>query len=168
MADYFPLVEKAIQSLERNTAHQREMLYGRARSALITALQSVTPPLDEKEIARERLALEKAIRRVEEQSTVVAILNVIPISPLTRSNHLPPPALAEFLLALFTKPSHREGILQAAEEAYFRNLDNKGQRRATCLYWSSAIRSVAPLAWRLTKRVGWVSAMIAAAMKMLR
>jgi hypothetical protein len=168
MADYFPLVARAVQGLEIKSANRRHMLYERARTALVTQLRLVSPRLDDQEITRERLALEEAIRKVERQSTIASIPYYIASSSVAQSRHFPPPALAEFILASFTKPSHREGILQAAEEAYCRNLDVNGQRRATYLYWSSVLWSIAPLAWRMAKRVGWVSAMIAAVLKIFR
>jgi hypothetical protein len=65
MADYYPLIARAVEGLERNTGENRRALYERARSALVSQLRGVDPPLDETEITRERLALEDAIRRIE-------------------------------------------------------------------------------------------------------
>jgi hypothetical protein len=65
MADYYPLIAKAVAGLERNTGEARRTLYERARGALVAQLRSVTPALGESEITRERLALEEAIRKVE-------------------------------------------------------------------------------------------------------
>lgn len=65
MADYFPLISRAVGGLEQNTGENRRALYERARAALVNQLRSVEPALDETEITRERLALEEAIRRVE-------------------------------------------------------------------------------------------------------
>jgi group II intron maturase len=64
MANYYPLIAKAVAGLEKNTG-ERRILYERARNALVTQLRSVTPPLSESDITRERLALEEAIRKVE-------------------------------------------------------------------------------------------------------
>ena len=58
MADYYPLIDRAISGLESNTGENRRLLYERARSALVAQLRGVQPPLDEAEITRERLALE--------------------------------------------------------------------------------------------------------------
>jgi hypothetical protein len=68
MADYYPLVARAVAGLERNTGEARRALYERARTALVTQLRGVTPPLDESNITRERLALEEAIRKVETEA----------------------------------------------------------------------------------------------------
>jgi hypothetical protein len=65
MADYRPLIEKAVAGLKDNAPEARRKLYERARIALAEQLRGVTPPLSESEITRERLALEEAIRRVE-------------------------------------------------------------------------------------------------------
>jgi hypothetical protein len=66
MADYYPLVAKAISTLDPNApGESRRALYARARAALIAQLRGVDPPLSESEIARERLNLEEAVRKVE-------------------------------------------------------------------------------------------------------
>ncbi len=65
MADYYPLIAKAVAGLEKNTGEGRRILYERARDALVAQLRSVTPALSESDITRERLALEEAIRKVE-------------------------------------------------------------------------------------------------------
>jgi hypothetical protein len=65
MADYFPLISRAVAGLGKNTGENRRVLYDRARSALVAQLRGVEPGLNESDITRERLALEEAIRRVE-------------------------------------------------------------------------------------------------------
>ena len=65
MADYFPLISRAIAGLDKNTGENRRVLYDRARSALVAQLRGVEPTLNESDITRERLALEEAIRKVE-------------------------------------------------------------------------------------------------------
>ena len=70
MADYYPLVARAVAGLEKNTGEGRRALYERARTALVGQLRSMTDPapLTEAEITRERLALEEAIRKVEAEA----------------------------------------------------------------------------------------------------
>ncbi|MBI1202994.1 MAG: hypothetical protein GC182_10820 [Rhodopseudomonas sp.] len=68
MADYYPLIARAVAGLDKNSGENRRALYERARSALVNQLRGVDPPLDESEITRERLALEDAIRRLEAES----------------------------------------------------------------------------------------------------
>jgi len=65
MADYHPLISKAVAGLDKNTGENRRVLYERARSALVAQLRSIEPALEEADITRERLALEEAIRKVE-------------------------------------------------------------------------------------------------------
>jgi hypothetical protein len=65
MADYHPLIARAVAGLDDNTAEARRSLYERARAALVKQLRSTTPPLSESDITRERLALEEAIRKIE-------------------------------------------------------------------------------------------------------
>lgn len=69
MADYYPLIARAISGLDASaTGEQRRALYDRARSALIAQLRGVQPPLSESDITRERLTLEEAIRKVEQEA----------------------------------------------------------------------------------------------------
>src|SRR5215212_753465 len=69
MADYYPLVAKAVAGLEKNTGEGRRLLYERARTALVAQLRGMNdPPLTEAEITRERLSLEEAIRKVEAEA----------------------------------------------------------------------------------------------------
>jgi len=68
MADYYPLVARAVAGLDKNTGEARRALYERARTALVAQLRGTDPPLDEAEITRERLALEEAIRKVETEA----------------------------------------------------------------------------------------------------
>ncbi|HET9714644.1 MAG TPA: hypothetical protein VFP60_00535 [Pseudolabrys sp.] len=68
MADYYPLIARAVDGLEKNTGENRRSLYDRARVALATQLRGIEPALEETEITRERLALEEAIRKVEAEA----------------------------------------------------------------------------------------------------
>src|SRR5436190_2996127 len=86
MADYHPLIARAVAGLDKNTGENRRALYERARTALVAQLRGVQPPLDESEITRERLALEEAIRKVEAESARKAREEPRPPSP-----RAPPP-----------------------------------------------------------------------------
>ena len=69
MADYYPLIARAIAGLDPSApGESRRALYERARAALITQLRGVQPPLSESEITRERLSLEEAVRKVESEA----------------------------------------------------------------------------------------------------
>ena len=82
MADYYPLIAKAVSGLEKSTGEARRALYDRARTALLAQLRGVEPALSEPDITRERLALEEAIRKVETEAA-------------RRSRSDPPPARPE-------------------------------------------------------------------------
>jgi len=68
MADYYPLIARAVSGLEKSTGEARRTIYDRARNALLAQLSSVDPPLSDSDITRERLALEEAIRKVEAEA----------------------------------------------------------------------------------------------------
>jgi hypothetical protein len=68
LADYYPLIFKAVIRLEPNTTETRGKIYDRARTAMLLQLRSVIPSLTESKIGREQLALEEAIEKVETES----------------------------------------------------------------------------------------------------
>jgi hypothetical protein len=68
MTDYHPLIARAVDGLQASTGEARRALYERARTALVTQLRSLEPPISETEITKERLALEDAIRKVEAEA----------------------------------------------------------------------------------------------------
>ena len=95
MADYHPLIARAVTGLEKNTGENRRALYERARVALVAQLRGVVPALDESEITRERLALEEAIRKVEaeaaRQAREMARPNLIKRAEMPRREEPPRP-----------------------------------------------------------------------------
>lgn len=94
MADYFPLLERAVSSLPDPTPDARRAIYDRARKALIAQLQNVRPPVAATYIERECHALDLAVARLE-----AAIMK----GPLQ-----PAPAPTE------AKPSHRAAVQERA------------------------------------------------------
>jgi hypothetical protein len=68
MADYYPLIARAIAALDATASGgQRREVYERARSALIAQLRGFDPPLSEADITHHRLSLEEAVRKVESE-----------------------------------------------------------------------------------------------------
>jgi hypothetical protein len=65
MTDYHTVIAQAVEGLDQNTSRTRRALYERARAAQVTHLRAIHPPLSESAIAKERLSLESAIRKVE-------------------------------------------------------------------------------------------------------
>lgn len=99
MADYYPLIARAMTGLDKNTGPARRALYERARTALVTQLRGVQPALSEADITRERLALEEAIRKVEAEA---ARRPREEIAQPPRANAMPPPRVEA--PAAFTPP----------------------------------------------------------------
>src|SRR5206468_9925120 len=89
MADYYPLIARAVAGLERNTGDARRALYERARTALVAQLRGVTPALSESDITRERLALEEAIRKVEAESARQTLSDPAPQKETSRRVRAP-------------------------------------------------------------------------------
>jgi hypothetical protein len=107
MADYQPLVARAVAGLEKSTGENRRALYERARAALVAQLRSVQPALDESDITRERLALEEAIRKVEAEAV-----------KRQRPDATEPPSLSDQGLRGFRETvADAEGLGDASAEA---------------------------------------------------
>lgn len=65
MADYFPLLAKAVAGLPNSTLEARRAIYERARKALFGQLRMLEPPVPESVIEREAQDLEAAVARLE-------------------------------------------------------------------------------------------------------
>ncbi len=65
MADFYPILARAVAGLPDTSPAARNAIYDRARTALVTQLRSLDPPLGEAEIMRERLSLDEAVARIE-------------------------------------------------------------------------------------------------------
>jgi hypothetical protein len=66
MTNYYPLIARAVEELGRSSGEARQSLYERARNA-VAQLRS-NPALLEADIAKECLALEEAIHKVEAET----------------------------------------------------------------------------------------------------
>src|SRR6266566_571969 len=87
MADYYPLIAKAVSGLDKSTPEARRALYDRARTALLAQLRGVEPALSEPDITRERLALEEAIRKVEAEAARRSRGEPLPTRPESRQEN---------------------------------------------------------------------------------
>ncbi|AWM88277.1 histidine kinase [Microvirga sp. 17 mud 1-3] len=65
MADYYPLIARAVEGLSDQTPEMRRAVYERARTALVAQLRSLDPPLSDADIQKESRSLDDAILRVE-------------------------------------------------------------------------------------------------------
>jgi hypothetical protein len=108
MADYYPLIARAIAGLDPNAPGEaRRALYARARTALIQQLRGVQPPLSESEITRERLSLSL------EEAPSLPPLPVdepppAPPTPPTRPEPKPRPPVSQQEMPRFDEPAARE------------------------------------------------------------
>src|SRR5262249_54155237 len=67
MADYYPLISRAVAALETNTFEARRAIYNHARAAQSEQLHN--RPFNKEDFDQERLMLEDAISRVEIEVT---------------------------------------------------------------------------------------------------
>lgn len=67
MAEYYPLLAKAVGSLPNSTPESRRVVYERARKALIGQLRTLHPPVPNEDIDRESVKLDRAIARIEDE-----------------------------------------------------------------------------------------------------
>jgi len=91
MADYYPLIARAVSGLDNNTGDARRALYERARTALLAQLRGVDPGLSEADITRERLALEEAIRKVEGEAARRPRVDTPRTEPIPPPRSISPP-----------------------------------------------------------------------------
>lgn len=90
MADFHPVLARAIAGLTDKSPEARRSVYDRARAALLAQLRSLDPPLSEADITRERLSLDEAVSRIEAE---IALAEAIEPSlpPLPLDEPLPEP-----------------------------------------------------------------------------
>jgi hypothetical protein len=67
MTDYYPVIARCLEDLGQQNRLTRHELYWLARAELDIQLASLDPPASRLEIARERRALDQAIRRIEDE-----------------------------------------------------------------------------------------------------
>lgn len=65
MADYYPLIARAVTALKDARPEERAPVYERARNALINHLKAIQPPVAPEALEAEEQALDEAIARVE-------------------------------------------------------------------------------------------------------
>jgi hypothetical protein len=104
MADYYPLLAKALANLPSRTAPTaRRAIYERARKALIGQLRSIQPPMPETDIAGEDAALDRAIARLEAEYGAQS--TPPPVAPAAAASTRTPPAAPSSSSAARPNPS---------------------------------------------------------------
>jgi hypothetical protein len=91
MADYYPLLAKAVAAQAQSDPEKRHAIYERARKALLGQLRAIQPPVPEPDIQRENQALDDAISRLEAEIAAGQAAPAPP--PLPPSGATPRPRL---------------------------------------------------------------------------
>lgn len=110
MAEYYPLLAKAVSALDMDATEARHAIYDRARTALRGQLRSVAPPLADTHIESEARALDLAIARIEAEIAIRSAIRggaargpLAPASPPAAGGFMPaashPPASGGFIPA---------------------------------------------------------------------
>jgi hypothetical protein len=82
MADYYPLLAKAVAAQAQSDPNKRRAIYERARTALLGQLRAIQPPIPEPDIQRESQALDDAVNRLESE---IAAKDAAAVSPAGES-----------------------------------------------------------------------------------
>jgi hypothetical protein len=85
MADYYPLLSKAVAALAPNTPEARHSVYDRARAALNRQLSAIEPPVAPAIAEREMAALAAVIRRIEAEQGGGAVPSPEPDLPAAKA-----------------------------------------------------------------------------------
>lgn len=95
MAEYYPLLVRAVSGLAESTPDARRSIYERARAALLGQLRAVQPPVPEPDIERESRSLDDAIARIEDEIAARLASGQSPAEaskPAAAKPAVPPPA----------------------------------------------------------------------------
>jgi len=65
MPNYYPLLVRALSALDSNTERTRRVMYGMVRDTLIKQARAIEPEIRQADLTKERLKLERAIRKIE-------------------------------------------------------------------------------------------------------
>jgi hypothetical protein len=68
MTDYYSLIARTVDRLEKNTGETRRRVYEHVRPALRDRLNALDPPLSGRQIIAECVSLERAIHKVEREA----------------------------------------------------------------------------------------------------
>lgn len=114
MADYYPLIARAIEGLNDKSPTVRRAVYDRARQALVTQLQALDPPVSTADIERERASLDLAIGSVEAKYVLPAQQTAVEVN----LPHEPSQTLLEPIdKTEDAEPPQQEAAGQADDEA---------------------------------------------------
>jgi hypothetical protein len=115
MADYYPVIARAVSSLADKTPQARQALYKRARVALFSELHKHDPPLSLDQIIQETLALDAAIKEVEAEITGNETSKAVSPKPIATSSVPVSDETLGFLMNLVTLATvAKSGLLALA------------------------------------------------------
>ena len=103
MAEYYPLLAKAVGSLPNSTPETRRVVYERARKALIGQLRTLHPPVPDEDIDHESVELDRAIGRLESELAQAATASPAALPGVTPAPSEPKPV--ELAPAASSKPT---------------------------------------------------------------
>lgn len=112
MADFYPILARAIAGLPDKSPEARRAVYERARAALVAQLRGLDPPLGEAEIMRERLSLDESVAKVEADYGAGPAPQPGPAMPIIRPAPEPDRADAAFEPVRPTEAAPDEGSFQ--------------------------------------------------------
>ncbi len=95
MADFYPVLSRAIARLTQQTPEARRAIYDRAAEVLVAQLRSVVPPMTEADIDRQRMQLDDVIARIEreQQPPVLDFPETVDDAAVERSDAEADPAI---------------------------------------------------------------------------
>jgi hypothetical protein len=111
MAEYYPLLAKAVAGLSNSTPDMRRAVYERARNALLTQLKSLDPPIADADVAKETDALDAAVARLEAELAGAKGQQPAPAEAAASASTTKPASTKPAL----TKPALRPNPLQPAQ-----------------------------------------------------
>ncbi len=139
MADYYPLLSRAVAGLADQPAEAREPIYARARDALERQLRGFEPPLAEESIRAELDDLAAAIRRIEGEFLPAEPEPLVPepqpdAEPVAQQDMEPEPSP--------TRDAEAEGIQPMVRPRIPEKVDHSGRKKVLALFSGVALVSM--------------------------
>ena len=101
--NYYQLIARTVKGLDKSSAQARNAVYQRARKALVAQLRFNQPAFSDADVAKERLILEEAIRKVEAE----AARNSPTETPTELRSAIPPAGAADSGVQAASGPRRR-------------------------------------------------------------